>query len=116
MEVYNSCSYVTIQHNADRLLKLIENVYRWLPLGTIINNRVLVVHGGISDTTDLDLIKSLDRGKVSEIKVIFTVSSTITAGKENVHTEKWTFAENVNSYVYTLKLTYIYQILSTTLN
>lgn len=52
------------QHNAERLLKLIDEVYRWLPLGTIVNNRVLVVHGGISDSTDLDLIRSLDRGKV----------------------------------------------------
>lgn len=52
------------KHNAERLLKLIEEVYRWLPLGTIVNNRVLVVHGGISDCTDLDLIRSLDRGKV----------------------------------------------------
>lgn len=56
---------IFLQHNAERLLKLIEEVYRWLPLGTIVNNRVLVVHGGISDSTDLDLIKSLDRGKVS---------------------------------------------------
>lgn len=55
------------QHNAERLLKLIEEIYRWLPLGTIVNNRVFVVHGGISDTTDLDLLKSLDRGKVSII-------------------------------------------------
>lgn len=39
-------------------------MYRWLPLGTIVNNRVLVVHGGVSDSTDLDLIRSLDRGKV----------------------------------------------------
>lgn len=54
------------QHNAERLLKLIEEIYRWLPLGTIVNNRVFVVHGGISDTTDLDLLKSLDRGKVSK--------------------------------------------------
>lgn len=52
------------KHNAERLLKLIDEVYRWLPLGTIVNNRVLVVHGGISDSTDLDLIRSLDRGKV----------------------------------------------------
>lgn len=53
------------KHNAERLLKLIDEVYRWLPLGTIVNNRVLVVHGGISDSTDLDLIKSMDRSKVS---------------------------------------------------
>lgn len=58
---------LSLQHNAERLLKLIDEVYRWLPLGTIVNNRVLVVHGGISDSTDLDLIRSLDRGKVSYI-------------------------------------------------
>lgn len=57
-------SFFFLQHNAERLLKLIDEVYRWLPLGTIVNNGVLVVHGGISDSTDLDLIRSLDRGKV----------------------------------------------------
>uniref|UniRef100_A0A1B0CWS4 Serine/threonine-protein phosphatase n=2 Tax=Lutzomyia longipalpis TaxID=7200 RepID=A0A1B0CWS4_LUTLO len=55
------------KHNAERLLKMIEGVYRWLPLGTIVNNRVLVVHGGISDSTDLDLVKSLDRGKYASL-------------------------------------------------
>jgi serine/threonine-protein phosphatase with EF-hands len=59
----------TFQNNAERLLKLIDEVYRWLPLGTIVNNRVLVVHGGISDSTDLDLIRSLDRGKVSFMSI-----------------------------------------------
>uniref|UniRef100_A0A1I8PJZ7 Serine/threonine-protein phosphatase n=1 Tax=Stomoxys calcitrans TaxID=35570 RepID=A0A1I8PJZ7_STOCA len=53
------------RRNSTKLLRLIDEVYRWLPLGTVINSRVLVVHGGISDTTNLDLIKSLDRGKVS---------------------------------------------------
>lgn len=59
-----------LQHNAERLLKLIEGVYRWLPLGTIINNRVFVVHGGISDTTDLDMIRSLERDKVINTLVL----------------------------------------------
>nr|CAH7716433.1 unnamed protein product [Callosobruchus chinensis] len=36
---------------------------RYLPLGTIVNNKVLIVHGGISDSTDLEMIRSLDRGK-----------------------------------------------------
>lgn len=45
------------------ILKLIEGVYRWLPLGTLINNKVLVVHGGISDSTDLEVVKELDRSK-----------------------------------------------------
>lgn len=64
-----------LQHNAEKLLKLIEGVYRWLPLGTIVNNKVLIVHGGISDTTDLDLIKSLDRGKVCMYKSKFHIAN-----------------------------------------
>ncbi|KAF7277563.1 hypothetical protein GWI33_006808, partial [Rhynchophorus ferrugineus] len=57
--------------NHERLLKLFEGVYRWLPLGTIINNKVLVVHGGISDTTDLEMIRSLEREKVEYILGVF---------------------------------------------
>ncbi|CAG9859784.1 unnamed protein product [Phyllotreta striolata] len=49
--------------NHEKLLRLIEGVYRYLPLGTIVNNQVLIVHGGISDITDLDTIKALDRGR-----------------------------------------------------
>ncbi|XP_039279499.1 LOW QUALITY PROTEIN: serine/threonine-protein phosphatase rdgC [Nilaparvata lugens] len=51
------------KHNAERLLKQIDTVYRWLPLGTIVNGRVLVVHGGISDITDLEWIRRVDRSK-----------------------------------------------------
>ncbi|XP_034481568.1 serine/threonine-protein phosphatase rdgC [Drosophila innubila] len=53
--------------NYKRLLRLIDEVYRWLPLGSILNSRVLIVHGGFSDNTDLDLIKSIDRGKYVSI-------------------------------------------------
>lgn len=75
------------QHNAERLLKHIEGVYRWLPLGTIVNNRVLVVHGGISDSTDLDLIRSLDRGKY--------VSLLRPPGTENIDKVEWKQVSNV---------------------
>ncbi|XP_073996723.1 retinal degeneration C isoform X3 [Rhodnius prolixus] len=51
------------KHNAERLMKLIETVYRWLPLGTLVNNKVLIVHGGISDCTDIERLKSIDRHK-----------------------------------------------------
>ncbi|EDW72874.2 uncharacterized protein Dwil_GK16946 [Drosophila willistoni] len=53
--------------NHKRLLRLIDEVYRWLPLGSVLNNRVLIVHGGFSDSTSLDLIKSIDRGKYVSI-------------------------------------------------
>lgn len=50
--------------NAEKLLRMIDIVYRWLPLGTLVDNKVLVVHGGISDITDLNWIKNIDRQKV----------------------------------------------------
>uniref|UniRef100_A0A673M782 protein-serine/threonine phosphatase n=1 Tax=Sinocyclocheilus rhinocerous TaxID=307959 RepID=A0A673M782_9TELE len=39
-----------------RILKLLQKIFSWLPLVTVIDQRVLIVHGGISDTTDLALI------------------------------------------------------------
>ncbi|KPU78056.1 uncharacterized protein Dana_GF10046, isoform B [Drosophila ananassae] len=53
--------------NHKRLLAFIDEVYRWLPLGSVLNSRVLIVHGGFSDSTSLDLIKSIDRGKYVSI-------------------------------------------------
>uniref|UniRef100_A0A1B0G581 Serine/threonine-protein phosphatase n=1 Tax=Glossina morsitans morsitans TaxID=37546 RepID=A0A1B0G581_GLOMM len=54
-------------NNAKRILKLIDEVYRWLPLGSVIDDRVMVVHGGISNQTDLNIIKNLNRSKYISI-------------------------------------------------
>ncbi|XP_021924335.1 serine/threonine-protein phosphatase rdgC isoform X2 [Zootermopsis nevadensis] len=76
------------KHNAERLLRLIERVYRWLPLGTVVNNKVLVVHGGISDVTDLDWVRNLDRHKyVSLLRPPITESSA--PGAELIDKLEW---------------------------
>ncbi|XP_053303601.1 serine/threonine-protein phosphatase with EF-hands 2 [Pleuronectes platessa] len=46
-----------------KILKLVKKIFSWLPLATVIDHKVLVVHGGISDTTDLDMIARVDRHK-----------------------------------------------------
>ncbi|KAG7241136.1 hypothetical protein INR49_025879, partial [Caranx melampygus] len=44
-----------------KILKLLQKIFSWLPLATVIDHKVLIVHGGISDTTDLDTLARVDR-------------------------------------------------------
>ncbi|XP_061751531.1 serine/threonine-protein phosphatase with EF-hands 2 [Nerophis ophidion] len=44
-----------------RILKLLQKIFSWLPLATVIDQKVLILHGGISDTTDLGLLVKVDR-------------------------------------------------------
>lgn len=53
-----------------KILKLLQKIFSWLPLATVIDQKVLIVHGGISDTTDLDTIGRVDRHKV---RVAFSI-------------------------------------------
>ncbi|CAI9734512.1 serine/threonine-protein phosphatase with EF-hands 2-like [Octopus vulgaris] len=54
---------------AKRLLKMFNILFKYLPLGSIIDNKILVVHGGISDELDLKKINQIPRTKfVSVIK------------------------------------------------
>ena len=46
-------------------MKLFADIFGWLPLATVVNNKILVTHGGISNITDLSLIDKIDRHKVS---------------------------------------------------
>uniref|UniRef100_A0A8C9SBJ4 Serine/threonine-protein phosphatase with EF-hands n=1 Tax=Scleropages formosus TaxID=113540 RepID=A0A8C9SBJ4_SCLFO len=47
-----------------KILKLLQKIFSWLPLATVIDQKVLILHGGISDTTDLNIIAQADRHKV----------------------------------------------------
>ncbi|XP_078512279.1 serine/threonine-protein phosphatase with EF-hands 1 [Lissotriton helveticus] len=46
-----------------KVLQNLQDIYSWLPLASVIDNKVLVIHGGISDTTDLEFLASLERDK-----------------------------------------------------
>ncbi|XP_073196524.1 serine/threonine-protein phosphatase with EF-hands 2 isoform X6 [Lepidochelys kempii] len=46
-----------------KILKMLQNVFCWLPLATIIDQKVLILHGGVSDVTDLVLLAKIPRHK-----------------------------------------------------
>uniref|UniRef100_A0A8C3YIY6 Serine/threonine-protein phosphatase n=1 Tax=Catagonus wagneri TaxID=51154 RepID=A0A8C3YIY6_9CETA len=50
-----------------KILQILEDVYTWLPIGTIIDNEVLVIHGGISESTDLNLLYRIERNKMKSV-------------------------------------------------
>ncbi|XP_008063662.2 serine/threonine-protein phosphatase with EF-hands 1 [Carlito syrichta] len=52
-----------------RILQILEELYTWLPIGTIIDDEVLVIHGGISESTDLNLLHRLERNKMRSVLI-----------------------------------------------
>ncbi|EDL88610.1 protein phosphatase, EF hand calcium-binding domain 2 (predicted), isoform CRA_c [Rattus norvegicus] len=50
-----------------KILRTLQDVFCWLPLATLVDEKVLVLHGGVSDKTDLELLAKLDRHKVVDI-------------------------------------------------
>ncbi|XP_077607445.1 serine/threonine-protein phosphatase with EF-hands 2 [Crocuta crocuta] len=47
-----------------KILKILQDVFCWLPLATLVDEKVLILHGGVSDMTDLELLAKLDRHKI----------------------------------------------------
>lgn len=56
---------LVLQVHGKKILKLLQKIFSWLPLATVIDDKVLIVHGGISDTTDLNTLARVDRHRVS---------------------------------------------------
>ncbi|KAF3832842.1 hypothetical protein F7725_026507 [Dissostichus mawsoni] len=47
------------------ILQVFQDVFSLLPVATVIDGKILIVHGGISDQTDLDFLSSIERHKRS---------------------------------------------------
>lgn len=57
--------YGPSQTHGRQILQLLQDIFSWLPVATVIDDKVLIVHGGISDMTDLEFLGSIERQKVS---------------------------------------------------
>ncbi|XP_054846564.1 serine/threonine-protein phosphatase with EF-hands 2 [Eublepharis macularius] len=52
------------REHGTKILKLLRHVFSSLPLATLIDQKVLIVHGGVSDMTDLEQLAQVDRRKI----------------------------------------------------
>uniref|UniRef100_A0A8D3CQ96 Serine/threonine-protein phosphatase with EF-hands n=1 Tax=Scophthalmus maximus TaxID=52904 RepID=A0A8D3CQ96_SCOMX len=59
------------------MLQLFQDIFSLLPVATVIDGKILIVHGGISDQTDLDFLSSIERHKVTGHR------SVLQTGKKN---------------------------------
>lgn len=61
-----SISFFCMKMHGREILQLFQDVFSLLPIATVIDAKILIVHGGISDETDLELLSSIERHKVRE--------------------------------------------------
>uniref|UniRef100_A0A6Q2YY74 Serine/threonine-protein phosphatase with EF-hands n=1 Tax=Esox lucius TaxID=8010 RepID=A0A6Q2YY74_ESOLU len=80
------------QMHGKRILKLLQMIFSWLPLATVIDQKVLILHGGISNTTDLCDIARVDRHKVRA-----------TFSTQSVYEKIWWHYDKDTTYVSALK-------------
>ncbi|XP_072261600.1 serine/threonine-protein phosphatase with EF-hands 2 isoform X2 [Pyxicephalus adspersus] len=46
-----------------KILKMLQTVFSWLPLAAVIDQKILITHGGVSDSTDLEILSKIERHK-----------------------------------------------------
>lgn len=65
------------QVHGKKILRMFQNVFCWLPLATLIDQKVLIIHGGISDTTDLDMLEKIQRNRVGFISQLLQETTVL---------------------------------------
>lgn len=63
---YNECDK---EGNTPKLINLITDTFRWLPLAIVVDDSVLIVHGGISKEFDLEVLDKIDRSSFPSVLV-----------------------------------------------
>ena len=75
--------------DSGEILEMIHAFYRSLPLCTVIDNQVFVVHGGISEDTDLDDIEQVPRSEFLTILKREPITEELEREREKIRNLLW---------------------------
>ncbi|XP_075058773.1 serine/threonine-protein phosphatase with EF-hands 2 isoform X1 [Mixophyes fleayi] len=84
-----------------KILKMLQSVFSWLPLATLIDRKILILHGGVSDATDLDILSKIERHKFASTLRPRKKKEKTNKTDEKPSQEKCTNGENTLSVVTT---------------
>ncbi|MBZ3888025.1 Serine/threonine-protein phosphatase with EF-hands 2, partial [Sciurus carolinensis] len=56
--------FIFYKTHGKKILRTLQDVFCWLPLATLVDEKVLILHGGVSNRTDLELLAKLNRHKI----------------------------------------------------
>uniref|UniRef100_T1IUB7 Serine/threonine-protein phosphatase with EF-hands n=1 Tax=Strigamia maritima TaxID=126957 RepID=T1IUB7_STRMM len=79
---------IKYKNHSSMLVQLIQDIYGWLPLATIIDQKILVLHGGISEETDLERLSKIDRHQFLSL-----LKPPLSTGEP----QEWMESENIRS-------------------
>nr|CAD2171447.1 unnamed protein product [Meloidogyne enterolobii] len=73
--------------SAAAVIRMLEDIFSWLPLATVVDRDLFITHGGVSDRTDLNFLEKIPRNRYLSILRPPVGGSKL--GKSSVDVEEW---------------------------
>uniref|UniRef100_A0A914MMK5 Serine/threonine-protein phosphatase n=1 Tax=Meloidogyne incognita TaxID=6306 RepID=A0A914MMK5_MELIC len=73
--------------SAAAVIRMLEDIFSWLPLATVVDRDLFITHGGVSDRTDLNFLEKIPRNRY--LSILRPPVGGNKLGKSSVDVEEW---------------------------